>query len=130
MKEKKAGVFTPDGRKVWAHEQRVAEILAHAGHYVEFLLEGTIKTPDIQVDHTTEYEIKSPENARNITIERAIKKALKQCQNIIIDASRMKGARDDRVQTFLIFQVKTRKQIKKMIFITKKGEIIDITSLI
>lgn len=130
MKEQRAGVFTPKGRKVWAHEQRVAGILAAAGHYVEFLPETTIKTADIRIDGITEYEIKSPENARNITIERAIKKALKQCTNIIIDTSRMKGARDNRVKNFLIFQARSRHQIKKMLLITKRGEIIDIRSLI
>ena len=130
MKDNQAGVFTPKGRKVWPHEQRVANILAAAGHYVEFLPEATLKTPDIRIDNATEYEIKSPENARNITIERAIKKALKQCPNIIIDASRMKGAKDIRTQNFLVFQAKSRHQIKRILFITKQGKVIDISSLI
>lgn len=128
--KQKAGVFVPKGRKVWPHEQHVADILADSGHYVEFLVERTLKTPDIRVDNLTEYEIKSPENPRNITIERALKKALKQCPNVIIDASRMKGSKDERVQNFLIFQAKSRKQLKKLFFITKKGKIIDITSII
>lgn len=124
------GIFTPADRKVWSHERHVAEILAQAGHYVEFLLESSIHTPDIRLDGTTEYEIKSPESSRAITIERAIKKALKQCNNLIIDASRMKNTRDISVTRFLIAQAKSRKQIKKMLFITKKGKIVDILKLI
>lgn len=126
----KAGIFTPANRKVWSHERHVTEILAQAGHYVEFLLESSIHTPDIRLDGVTEYEIKSPESSRAITIERAIKKALKQCNNLIIDASRMKNARDASVTRFLVAQARSRKQIKKMLFITKKGEIIDILKLI
>lgn len=130
MKSKKSGVFTPSDREPWEHERRVAEILARAGHYVEFLAEGSLRTPDIRVDGVIEYEIKSPESARAITIERAIKKALKQSRNIIIDASRMKDARDDRVRNTLIFQARSRKQIKEMLYITKRGKIIDITSML
>lgn len=125
-----AGVFVPKGRKVWPHEQHVANILANDDHYIEFLPERTLKTPDIRIDGLTEYEIKSPENPRNITIERALKKALKQCPNVIIDASRMKGAKDERIQNFLTFQARSRKQLKKLLLITKKGKIIDVTSLI
>lgn len=131
MKEQmQAGIFIPVGRKIWEHERHVADILATTGHYVEFLIEQTIHTPDIRLDHVIEYEIKSPESARAITIERAIKKALKQCNNLIIDSSRMKNARDASVIRFLTAQAKSRKQIKKMLFITKKGEIIDILKLI
>jgi len=90
MNSRKTGIFIPNERKIWKHEQRVAKILAHAEHYVKFLAENAQHMPDIRIGNVIEYEIKSPENARNITIERAIKKALKQSQNIIIDASRMK----------------------------------------
>lgn len=129
-KNTKVGIFTPANRKVWNHERHVAEILARAGHYVEFLPESSMRTPDIKLDNVDEYEIKSPESSRAITIERAIKKALKQCNNLIIDASRMKNARDASVARFLIAQAKSRKQIKKMLFITKKGKIVDILKLI
>ncbi len=127
--KQKPGIFIPKGRKVWPHERHVANILVNDGHYIEFLNEKISKTPDIRIDNLTDYEIKSPEGSKIITIERSIKKALKQCPNIIIDSSRIKGARDERIQIFLIFQAKSRKQIKKLLYITKKGKIIDITSL-
>lgn len=125
-----AGIFIPQGRQPWPHERHVAETLANAGYYVEFLAERSIKTPDIRINGAIEFEIKSPEGARAITIERAIKKALKQCPNIIIDASRMKGVRESQVIKHLAFQLKARKQIKRMLFVTRRGEIIDISNLI
>ena len=124
----KAGVFTAPGRKPWPHERRVADILALAGHYVEFLPEGNLHTPDIKVDGV-EYEIKSPETEKVSSLEQSIRTALKQCSNIIIDSSRMK-MRDDRARRFLVKKCREQKQIKKMIFVTKRGEIIDIFGLI
>ena len=46
------------------------------------------------------------------------------------EASRMKNARDDNTRKFLIVQARSRKQIKKLIMITKQGRIIDISALI
>ena len=125
----KAGVFTAPGRKPWPHERRVADILALAGHYVEFLPEGSLHTPDVKVDGI-EYEIKSPRSATANSLEHSLKKALKQSPNLIIDSSRMKGIRDDRILRFLVSQARSRKQIKKMLFLTKTGKIIDIFGLL
>ena len=127
-KSQKPGVFTPPGRKPWPHERRVADILALAGHYVEFLPESSLHTPDIKVDGA-EYEIKSPETAKTSSLEQSIRTALKQCSNIIIDSSRMK-MRDDKARRFLIKKCREQKQIKKMIFITKHGKIVDILGLV
>lgn len=127
-KKLRAGVFTAPGRKPWPHERHAADILALAGHYVEFLPEGNLHTPDVQVDGV-EYELKSPETGKTSSLEQSIRAALKQCPNIIIDSSRMK-MREDRAKRFLIKKCKEQKQIKKMLFITKRGEIIDIFGLI
>lgn len=124
----KAGVFIAPGRKPWPHERRVANVLALAGHYVEFLPEGNLHAPDVKVDGI-EYEIKSPETEKTASLEQSIRTALKQCSNIIIDSSRMK-MRDDRARRFLVKKCREQKQIKKMVFITKRGEIIDIFGLI
>lgn len=43
MERKKAGIYiAPNRRRLWAHELRVAEVLARNGHYVEFLPEGLL----------------------------------------------------------------------------------------
>ena len=128
MTNEKTGIFIAPGRKPWPHEMRVAEILSLAGHYVEFLSESSLHTPDIRLDGV-EYEIKSPETEKTSSLEQSIRTALKQCQNIIIDSSRMKMY-DTRVRNFLIKKCREQKQIKKMLFITKRNEIIDIFELI
>lgn len=114
--EQKRGIYIPSGRIIWPHELRVAEVLALAGHYVEFLPEGNLKNADILLDGV-EYEIKSPKSATANSLEHLLKKALKQSPNIIIDTSRMKSSRDDNVRKFLISQVKSRKQINRLIMI-------------
>ena len=126
---RKIGVFLTPNRKPWPHEMRVANILALAGHYVEFLPENQLHTADIRLDGV-EYEIKSPESFNSNTLEHKLKDATKQSPNLIIDSSRMRGIRDDKIRMFLTNQARKQKQIKKMLFITKKGQIIDIFGLL
>lgn len=114
--------------KFWPHEMRVAKILAMAGHHVEFLMENGLKSPDILLDGV-EYEVKSPKTVSTNTLEHLLKKGLRQCSNLIIDTSRTR-IRDDKMRNFLVAQMRKTKQIKKMIMITKKGQIIDIVGLI
>ena len=130
MKNKKKGkIIIPAGRKPWAHEFHVAEVLAMNGHKVEFLLEGDVKTPDILLDGV-EYEIKSPESMKAISIERTIKKALKQSPNLIIDISRIKKVNEKKICNFLIKQVRIRKSIKKMLLVTKQEKVIDVKKML
>lgn len=128
-KNKKQGIFIAPGRRPWPHEMRVAEILAMAGHYIEFLEESSLHTADILLDGM-EYEIKSPESFNSNTFEHKLKDAVKQSPNLIIDSSRIKKVQDRKICNFLVNQVKRQKQIKKMLFITKQGKIIDIFDLI
>ena len=89
--------------------------------------ERHISAADILLDGV-EYEIKSPFTCKANSLEHVLKDALRQSSNIIIDTSRMKNSRDDNVRKFLVSQTQMRKQIKKMIMITKQGRIIDIFS--
>ena len=63
------------------------------------------------------------------TLEHMLKRALKQSCNIIVDTSRMRNVRDDSTRRFLVNQVKMRRQIKKLLMISKRGQIIDISGL-
>lgn len=127
--KRKNGIFIVSGRKPWPHEMRVAEILSSSGCYIEFLEETSLRTPDIRLDGI-EYEIKSPESFNANTFEHTLKNATRQSPNLIIDTSRLKKVRDSKIQTFLINQMRKQKQIKKMIMITKRGRIIDISMLV
>lgn len=125
---KRGRVVTPAGARPWPHEERVARILALAGHYVEFIPETSIKTPDVYLDKTM-YEIKSPISDKVSAVERNIAKALAKCPNIIFDSSRMK-VRDDQILKELIKRRKAGKGMQKLLFINKRGMIIDIEALI
>lgn len=128
-KPHKIGKITiPADTNPWPHELRIAKILAAAGYYIEFIPETNVKTPDIYIGHTA-YEIKSPISDKNDAIERNISRALKKCQNIIFDSSRIK-IRDSQVQKELIKIRQRGKGLKKILFITKQGQIIDVETLI
>ncbi len=129
MNNSRGKVIVPANVNPWPHEQRVAKILALAGHAVEFIPESTAKTADILLDGI-EFEIKSPKSGNANSLEHILKKAVKQSCNIIIDTSRMKNVRDNNTRRFLVNQVRIRKQIKKLIMITKQGQIIDISALV
>lgn len=123
MKDQKSGIYIEPKRKTWAHELRVAEILAAAGHYVELLVEGLLPTADLRLDGI-EYELKSPERFNANTLQHTISNALKQSPNIIIDTARMKKVRDYQVQRFLISQVYKNTRIKRLLMITNKAKLL------
>lgn len=127
-KQKKSQIIIPAGTHPWSHELRVASVLALAGHTIEFLPTGAQKTADILLDGT-EYEIKSPLTNNPKKIVRNVKRALQQSQNIIIDSSRIKGMRDDVLRRLLINRAKDQKTLKRLLLITKRGQIIDIKAM-
>ena len=122
-------IVIPAGRRPWPHELRIADILASAGHNIEFLPESNIHTADVLLDDVP-YEMKSPFTNKPDKLERNIKRGLKQAKNIIFDSSRIKNMRDDNLRRFLMRKAKEQKQIGELIFVTKRGQIIDIKSLI
>lgn len=128
-KQKKSQIIIPAGTHPWPHELRVADILALAGHTVEFLPTRTQKTADILLDGV-EYEIKSPFTNNPKKIIRNVKRALQQSQNIIIDSSRIKGMRDDVLRKLLVSRAKGQKTLKRLLLITKHGQIIDIKAMV
>ena len=129
MKQRKAQIIIPAALCPWPHELRVAQILSLAGHTVEFLPTRSSKTADILLDGI-EYEIKSPLTNKPKKILRNLKRALLQSKNVIIDSSRIKGARDDTIRKLLVGRAKDQKTLKRLLFITKHGQIIDIMAIV
>ncbi len=121
-------VIIPADVSPWPHEKRVAKILASSGYCVEFISETNIKMPDIYIGRTM-FEIKSPVSNKIDAIERNITRALMKCPNIVFDSSRMK-IRDDKIMRELIRRKKEGKGLKRMLFINKKGLVIDIGALV
>lgn len=126
---KRGRVVTPADANPWPHEQKVAKILALAGHYVEFIPETNLKTPDIYLDNTI-YEIKSPITDNPKKIIRNVKRALEKSPNVIIDSSRVKGLSDEAIQRTLKNKAKDLLRLRNLLFINKRGQIIDIIALI
>ena len=123
-KEENGKIIFEQGRKPWPHEIHTARVLAQHNYTVIFLNENKGNMPDILLDGI-EFEIKAPKTAKISSLEQVIRKALKQSPNIIIDSFRMK-IRDDASFHFLVKTCRLHKQIKQMIFINKKEEIVDI----
>ena len=129
MTKHKGRVVIPADANPWPHEVQVAKILALLGHSVEFIPEANLKTPDIYLDGTM-YEIKSPITNNPKKIIRNVKRALEKCPNVVIDSSRVRGLRDDAIQRTLKNKVKDLAGLKNLIFINKRGQIVDIIALV
>ncbi len=123
--EKQGKIIIPGGVCPWPHEIHAARILADMGHIVEFLPTNTIKTADISLDGT-EFEIKSPITNNPKKLLRNIKRALYQSPNVILDSSRAKGINDDSIYKLLYSRAKEQKALKRLLLITKHGQVIDI----
>lgn len=87
-------IVVPGGVHPWQHEIRVAQLLADAGYSIEFIPEqNLLKAADFKIDGI-EFELKSPESSKLNAVERNLKRAVKQSQNIVFDSSRMAGLQD------------------------------------
>ena len=130
MSKRIGKVIKPSNTKPWLHEELIADILAEAGYCVEFLPRNS-SLPDILLDGKF-YEMKSPRSHKMNSMEQLIKDALykKKCPNIVFDSLRLKGARDERIESFLISQAKKRKAIKSLLFVNRHRKIIDICKLV
>ena len=105
------------------------EVMATAGHEVEFIREAKVRTADILLDNVM-FEIKSPKSFNANSFEHLLKRGTRQSPNLIIDSSRLRGVVDKKVEAFLVNQVKKQKQIKRLIFINKRGVAVDINEVI
>lgn len=132
MKQKvKSSVIIPAGLDVWEHELRTAQVFALNGYTVQFLVADQAyrtKTADVLIGDEA-YEIKAPKTDKLSAVERNLKRAAKQSCNIIIDSRRMGTLHDTTIQKFLAQKLKQQKGIKKLIFVNRKHQIIDISTL-
>jgi hypothetical protein len=132
MKHKSGKVIIPASVEPWDHELKTAHALAQHGYVVEFVEVSNnhkTKTADIVIDGVL-YEIKSPKSDKLSAVERNLKRATKQSGNIVIDSRRMCRLRDATIQKFLTQKLKQQKTIKKILFVNRKHQIIDISDLI
>jgi hypothetical protein len=131
-KVSKGEIRIPAGINVWKHELSTANALAETGFVVEFLPTKDIKntkSPDILMNGE-KWELKAPKTVKLSAIERNLKRATKQSGNIVIDSHRLRKIHDSTVQNFLLQKLKQQKTIKKLLFVNRKHQVIDISKLI
>lgn len=132
MGKKGGAISIPAGVHVWAHELKTAKALANTGYTVRFLANNGAryaKTPDVLINNE-KWEIKSPKTDKLSAIERNLKRATKQSGNIIIDSHRMRKLHDTSIQKLLMSKLKQQKTIKRLLFVNRKRQVIDISELI
>lgn len=121
-------VHIANGTNAWPHELRCARILAAQGHEIEFLpcIEGDgLKTPDLIMDSVI-WELKSPESSNIKSLQRILRRASHQSQNVIIDCARATKLSDDRIERELRSLLPHIKAIKRLLMVKKDGTLIDI----
>lgn len=120
-------IIAPDVN-VRPHEMDTARVLANSGMTVEFLrcsTEYRVTSPDILINGIS-WEIKAPTASNAKAIERNLRKALHQSSNIIFDSRRMKHMPDAIVERELRKFALVIKGIKKLVFVNRHCQIIDI----
>lgn len=106
------------------YEIEAAGILAqHFKTQVRFLPRNDHKTADFQIGGIA-WELKSPTGLGKYNIQHALRSALLQSPNIILDARRSKIRQNKIKQELQIQFIKTPK-MKRLILITKAGELIE-----
>ena len=124
-KQKIGKIIIPANANPWPHEINVATILSRSGFCVEFIPETNLKTPDIYLNKTI-FEIKSPITNDPKKIIRNVKRALEKCPNVIIDSSRIRGLNDVFILRSLTNKAKDLPRLNQLLFIDKRGSVIDI----
>ena len=130
MGRSNAQVIIPSNIKPPPEEQEVSAAWILARHYnctVTFLpkLEGyKLKSPDFTMNGVV-WELKSPSGTAKRTIRNNIDLAKMQSSNIIIDTRRT-SLLDDWIEAELKAQCATKKQIQRLLMITKDKKVLAI----
>jgi hypothetical protein len=122
-------IIIPDGVDVWPHELESAKILIRYGHTVEFLKAIDQKgkqTADCLIDGST-WEMKAPKASSIKAVERNLKRGKWQSCRIVFDSRRMKYVPDKAIERELMKRFAEIKEIERIKFINRHGQVIDIS---
>ncbi len=126
----KGQTIIDSGVHVWSHELFIASALSNAGYTVRFIPEhGSSHSADAYLNNTI-FEFKAPEGSTVKAVERNLVRALSQSSNIVISTVRMKKIQDRSVQSFLVSRLREGRGIKRLLFVTRDGRVIDINDLV
>jgi hypothetical protein len=130
MKEKADVIIPPNlNNPPEDHEIEAAWIIArHYGCLVRFLkpiIGYKIKTPDFVIRGLL-WELKSPiSDSRRHCVSGHLDRASEQSRNIIFDARRTK-LEDEFLIIQLLSELKKRRSVRKLIFIKKNSEVVEL----
>lgn len=121
-------IIIPANTNVWPHELKTAKALIKYNHIVKFKrkVEGyKIHTADAFIDGKL-WEFKAPNSDKIATIERNLRRAKEQSENIVFDSIRMKKIPDSAIEREIKAKAPLISGISKIIFINRRRECIDI----
>lgn len=128
MATRKGKIVIQSGANVWPHELKTAEALAAAGYTVEFIRKSEERhatSADCFIDGVI-WEMKAPTASQIRRVQRALRDALKQSSNVILDSRRMKGIPDKAIERELRKWAGELKHLDKLLFVGRGGAVVDI----
>lgn len=127
MKSPKGKIIIAPDLNVWPHEYETAKALAMAGMTVEFIRrseEYRTTSADVVIDGM-EWEIK-PKSDKLKMVQKNLRRALHQSENVIFDSRRMKGIPDHAIERELAKWGNEIRSLNHLLFVNRHGTVIDI----
>jgi hypothetical protein len=126
---KQAGkIIIPGDVNVWPHELKTAQALAATGRIVEFIRKSERNrehSADVFID-SVKWELKAPTGGAMKVVERNLKKARWQSENVVFDSRRMKKIPDAAIQRELSKWLREFKEIKQILFVNRHGVVVEV----
>ena len=131
--QKKEGkiIIMPGVKNVLPWEMHSAMAIVKLGIDVTFSpAHSSSRSADAFLNQTL-FEFKSPEGKTIKCVENNLQKALRyQSKKIVIDSCRVKNLRDETTKHYLIGRMRRKRGIRRVIFVNRAGEAVDINLLI
>jgi hypothetical protein len=128
MGKSKGKIIIPSDANVWPHELKTAQALASLGHTVEFIRKSNRdreRSADAYID-SVKWELKAPTGSALKVVERNLKKARWQSENVVFDSRRMKKVPDAAIARELSKWLHEFKELKRIKFVNRHGIVTDI----
>ena len=129
MQKSEGKIIIPSDINVWSHELKTAQTLAALGHTVEFIRKSNRErecSADVFIDNE-KWEFKSPTGSTLKVVERNLKKARWQSNNVVFDSRRMKKIPDTAIARELSKWLHEMEGLKRIWFVDHHGIVVEIT---
>ena len=116
------------GVNIWPQELKTAQAFVAAGKDVEFIRrsERDRETSADAIIDGLVWEMKAPTADNLKAVERNLKRARWQSENVVFDCRRMKKVPDTAIEREVRKQASSIARIKRLRYVNKHGQIIDI----